>query len=632
MLFDYSYNLTALTFISILAIYFHAHPIFPNRANKLFSAILIEGTLSVFIDILSFYCINNKVNITLNFIVNILFFISQWIIPYLLFRYIIVLTKHELKVGNIFKTIPILIVIINYSLLLSTPFTHLIFYFDNELNYIRGELFNIAVIGEVTILIFAVIFAFKNRKDLTLSQIVIIPFFITISICATIIQIKFSMVSILSAAVALAIYLMYLTLLNPTEYMDTMTKVYNRMAFNEYIYTLISKNIPFNFIVIDNVNTKKINSIISENFGNLVIKNIANELNLIKDKSLVFRIEGDRFIIISKKNRCQKNILNLLYQKFPKTITSQDITIEINVHIAYSDTLSDIKSTSEIIDLINFICKKAKDEGIPSSLHLDNITEYRYNQKRDEAILKAIEEDDIQLKLQPIYNTRNDQFNSAEALCRIHTKQFGYISPSIFIPFAERKGIISQLSLTMIEKVCQFLKTNKLPNNFKNISINLSVIDCLDPTFPKKILLLFEKYNIKKNQITFEVTESTASLAPQLEKTMKILSEEGISFSMDDFGTGYANLDSVLRLPFSTAKIDRALLLLAQESNKYKVMISSLINMIKKLDLEIVVEGIETIAQINFLSQLDIDYYQGYFYSEPLSPSEFISFLKKNNK
>ncbi|MDC7238616.1 MAG: GGDEF domain-containing phosphodiesterase [Sphaerochaetaceae bacterium] len=630
MLFDYSYNITALIFISILAIYYHISPIFPNRSNLLFSGILLEGTLSVFLDILTFYCLNNKVNIYVNYTVNILFFLSQWIIPFLLFKYLIVLTKTESKIGPITSILPILIVVINYSLLLTTPITKLIFYFDNDMNYIHGILFEPVVGTQFFLLLWCAFFSIKNRKDLTLNQIIIVPLFILISVTATIIQIIYPSISISSTSIAFAIFLMYLTLLKPNEYIDTMTNVYNRMAFNEYIYSFITKKIPFSFIVIDNVNTTKINNLISENFGNIVIKNVATALIEASDKSSIFRIEGDRFIIITKKQKKQESILNKLKQTFPTTVTYQDINIEANIHIAHSDILTDVKSTSEVIDLINFICKKSKDEKTPTSLHLENINEYRYIKSRNDAIIYAIENEEIELKLQPIYNTKSQQFNTAEALCRINSNQFGYISPSIFIPFAEKQGIISQLSFTMIKKVCKFLSSNKLPDSFKSISINLSVIDCLDPTFPHKVINLIRQYDIDKTMISFEVTESTASIAPQLEKTMNILSNEGISFSMDDFGTGYANLDSVLRLPFSTAKIDRALLLLAQEKDSYKVMISSLINMIKELDLEIVVEGIEDLNQIKFLSELKVDYYQGYYFSKPITTNEFINFLYLN--
>ncbi|NCD04879.1 MAG: GGDEF domain-containing protein [Spirochaetia bacterium] len=631
MLFDYSFNITALTFISVLAIYYHISPIFPNRANKLFSRLLIETTFTVSLDIATFFCINNKVYLPVNYIVNIIFFLIQWIIPYHFLKYIIALTKHEFNIKSITRILPTMIISFNYALLLSTPFTHLIFYFDNEMNYVHGKLYFFSLFLEMFLLVWGAGFSIKKRNFLTKSQVIIIPLYIVIGTIATVIQTIIPSISIISASICLSVFLMYITLLNPTAYIDTMTNVYNRMAFNEYIYTLIAKKVPFNFIVIDIAGTSKINSLISENFGNHVIKKIALELKSIISKSLIFRIEGDRFIIISEKDKTKLLTLKKLETLFPLTISKNDIRVEIDVHIAFSDTLSDIKSTSEIIELITFICKKAKNSLSKSRLHLDNIYEYRYNKAIHDAISFAIENEEIELFLQPIYCKKNNQFNSAEALCRINTKQFGYISPSVFIPYAERKGLINQLSLTMIKKVCNYLCDEELPSFFKNISINLSVIDCLDPTLPKKIINILKKYNIKNNQISFEVTESTASNAPQLEKTMTLLVKEGISFSMDDFGTGYANLDSVLRLPFSIAKIDRALLLLAQESKKYKVLISSLTNLIKNIDLEIVIEGVETINQIEFLSNLEIDYYQGYYYSEPLSIKDFTQFISKQN-
>ncbi len=629
MLYDYSFNITALTFISVLAIYFHITPIFPNRANKLFSVLLIETTFTVVLDIATFFCINNKVSLPVNYMVNIMFFLVQWIIPYHFLKYIIALTKHEFNIKSITRIIPVMIITINYALLISTPFTHLIFFFDNEMDYIHGKLYFFSISLELGLLVWGAVFSIKKRNFLAKNQVIIIPLYIVIGAIATVIQTLIPSISIVSASICLSVFLMYITLLNPTAYIDTMTNVYNRMAFNEYIYTLIANKTPFNFIVIDIAGTAKINNLISENFGNHVIKEIALELKSRISKSLIFRIEGDRFIIISEKDKTKLLTLKKLKEIFPLTISKNDIRVEVDIHIAFSDTLSDIKSTSEIIELITYICKKAKNNLSKSRLHLDSIYEYRYNKAIDDAIAFAIENEQIELFLQPIYCKKSNQFNSAEALCRINTKQFGYISPSIFIPFAERKGLINQLSLTMINKVCNYLYDVKLPSFFKNISINLSVIDCLDPTFPNKIINILNKYNIRNNQISFEVTESTASNAPQLEKTMTLLINEGISFSMDDFGTGYANLDSVLRLPFSITKIDRALLLLAQESNKYKVLISSLISLIKNIDLEIVIEGVETVNQIEFLSDLEIDYYQGYYFSKPLSIENFTQFINK---
>lgn len=629
MVFNYSYNLTALVFLLVLTIYYHATPIFPNQANRLFSITLVEGTFSIVLDLLTFYCINNNVNIYINYIVNILFFLTQWIIPYLLLRYLIVLTKQELLIKPITKFLPIIIVVINYSLLLSTPFTSYIFYFDQNINYFHGPLFSFAITGELMLLIWGACYAIVKRKHLSRSQIIIVPFFIIISIVATIIQINMPSISISSASVGLAIFLMYLTLLKPTAYMDTMTNVYNRMAFNEYIHTLITKKIPFNFIAIDNVNTTKINTILSENFGNIVLQNVAAKLILIKNKTLVFRLEGDRFIFILKKKEHQTEILDKLASIFPTNMTNNDITIKVDIHISYSDTLDDIESTSEIIDLINFISKKAKLAKKPSRLDLESIEEYRYNVARNEAIVEAIVNEEIEFVLQSILNTKSNQFNTAEALSRINPKPFGYISPSVFIPFAEKRGLITQITFTLLKKVCGFLHSNTLPSTFESISINLSVIDCLDSSFPKKVLEISNQYNIDPSQISFEVTESIASIAPQLEETMKVLTKEGFLFSLDDFGTGFANLDSVLRLPFSTAKIDKTLLNLAQESKKYKVMISSLVDMIKKLNLDIIVEGIETKDQIMFLSNLDVDYLQGYYYSKPLTPEKFIDYINE---
>ncbi len=616
MIFNYSFNATALVFISILTIYYNISPIFPNRANKFFSWILIEGTLSVFIDVLSFICINNKVNIYINYGVNFLLFITQWMIPYLLFRYVMTLTKQEFKTKYLVKIIPVVLLVINYAILLTSPITKYTFYFTENMEYMRGSLFNLSIVIELIILMWGVGYTINKRKHLSYSQLMIIPSFITLNIIAIIIQINIPQISIISASICVSIYLMYFTLLKPTAYIDTMTNLYNRVALLEYIYSINANKQSYSFIVIDIVETTKINNLVSEDFGNKIIKSVGEKLLSITSNSLIFRIEGDKFVLIFKNEKDKFITLKTINKNFPLLIEDSKFSLEIKIHMAYSEKVLDTQTNTDIIELINFICNKTKETKKTQKLNFKNIEEYRYKKSKEIAILKAIENENIELRFQPIYDFNNKEFNSAEILCRINTKEFGYINPAIFIAYAEKQGLISKITLTIIKKLCIFLRKEPIPKNLKNISINLSVMDCLDSKIQEKILKILNEYKINKELLTFEITETTASLAPQLEKTMDILVQENINFSLDDFGTGYANLDSVLRLPFSKAKIDKTLLYLSQENEKYKILLDSLVNMIKDLNLDIVVEGVETSSQVKYLSTLNVDYFQGFYFSK----------------
>ncbi len=627
MIFNYSFNATAFVFILILTIYYNISPVFPNRANRLYSSILIEGTISVFIDVLSFICINNKISLPINYTVNFLLFFTQWMLPYLLFRYVMTLTKQEFKTNYFVKLTPLILLIFNYALLLSNPITNYIFYFTEDLEYMRGPLFNLGVANAFIILLWGFGYSFSKRQYLSISQILLIPTFISLNIIASVIQNIYPHISIISASICVSIYLMYFTLLKPTAYIDTLTNIYNRVALNEYIYTLNAKKQSFSFIVIDIVETTKINSLISEDYGNEVIKYIGSELNSITNDCLAFRLEGDKFVLIFTDEKEKLRNLKRIKSYFPLDIESKELTLSVNVHIAYSDKLSDIQTNTDIIDLINFICSKSKINESIEKLNFQNIEEFRYNRARDNAISNAIESEDIEIRLQPIFDIKNNDYTAAEVLSRIYTKDFGYINPEIFIRYAEKHGIITQLTLAIIKKVCIFLSSNEIPNKLTNISINLSAMDCLDSNIKNKILNILNTYNIKKELITFEITETAASLAPEIGKTMNTLAKENITFSMDDFGTGYANLDSVLRLPFSKAKFDKTLIDISQTNEKYKILLSSLISMIKDLNLKIVAEGIETESQVKTLSKLKVDYLQGYYFSKPLTEQEFLSFI-----
>ena len=201
----------------------------------------------------------------------------------------------------------------------------------------------------------------------------------------------------------------------------------------------------------------------------------------------------------------------------------------------------------------------------------------------------------------------------------------------IFIPIAERKGLIIDLGIIVMEKVCQFAKKydlNKL--GIEYLEINLSGLQCMDTALSEKLRSIMDKYELSPSFFNFEITETVVTeKTDAITNNMVNLINMGSSFSMDDFGKGNSNLSKIADLPFELVKMDKSLVWAYFEENntKGKVILPCSITMMNNLNMKIVAEGVETEEHKNILSDMGVDYLQGYYFSRPISGDALITML-----
>lgn len=247
----------------------------------------------------------------------------------------------------------------------------------------------------------------------------------------------------------------------------------------------------------------------------------------------------------------------------------------------------------------------------------------------DRIVAKAIKEKRFQMYYQPIYSLKTKSFQTAEALIRLNDPELGFISPSIFIPAAEKNGQIIEIGDFVIEDVCRFISTENLAElGIDHIEVNLSVVQCMQGDMAEKIRKNFEKYKIVPGKIDFEITETAADSAyDTVLKTMNDISVYGGSFSLDDYGSGYSNLHRVMSFPYKTIKIDKSLTDEAEDEKKRGILLEA-IHLIKSLDADIIVEGVETKEISDWFEANGCDFIQGFYYAKPMPEKEFIEFMK----
>ena len=233
---------------------------------------------------------------------------------------------------------------------------------------------------------------------------------------------------------------------------------------------------------------------------------------------------------------------------------------------------------------------------------------------------------------QPIYSVKDGRFISAEALIRLTDEEYGFISPALFIPAAERNGLMIPIGDFVLESVFRFIGEHDFNElGLSYIELNLSVAQCLQGDLFDKILALEKKYGVAPVRVNLEITETTyENMGEMTDINIRRLSDNGFSFSLDDYGTGYSNMQRISKLPLKIIKIDKTMVD-DMASSAGMTVLRNTVTMMKDIRKEIVCEGIESADQLEKLTELGVDFIQGYYFSKPLPEDKFVSFIQEHN-
>lgn len=228
----------------------------------------------------------------------------------------------------------------------------------------------------------------------------------------------------------------------------------------------------------------------------------------------------------------------------------------------------------------------------------------------DSIIERALANHGFHVYYQPIYSIEKKRFVSAEALLRLIDEKEGFISPEIFIPAAEKSGAIHKIGDYVLTEVFQFIASSEYKKlGLEYIEINLSVSQCMHHGLADSILESMSRYGVSSNQVNLEITESAASYDQSvMSENLEQLSAAGLTFSLDDYGTGYSNMYRIAALPLKIVKLDKTFV--NNQNSKMWTILQNTVRMIKDLNMEIVVEGIETEEMVKKFSDLKCDFYR----------------------
>jgi diguanylate cyclase (GGDEF)-like protein len=386
---------------------------------------------------------------------------------------------------------------------------------------------------------------------------------------------------------------------------------------------------------IDLTKFKTINDNYGHQIGDLVLVEVARRLSgVLRSTDTLARMGGDEFYALLELDNESDG--DLIIQKFfialkpPIQLNDSEIisvTINANVGIAiYPDHGKKTESLVKNADMAMYLAKKSGISYAHYSSEEDS--KLRRQLKLSQDFNKAIDNDQLFLVYQPIFNLVSKRVTKIEALVRWKHPTLGTISPVEFIPICERNGSIHELTQWVFHQACMECKAYCQADKSLSISINLSGRVFSQPEISDVLENICTISKITPSNINLEITESTAMAKPeQAIEILDRLTKKGFTVSIDDFGTGYSSFSYLTMLPVNELKIDKSFLL-HMGKNSYKV-IKAMIDLAHSLDLKVVGEGVETKALLDLLGDMKCDYAQGYYIARPLPLHELQQFLVK---
>ena len=417
---------------------------------------------------------------------------------------------------------------------------------------------------------------------------------------------------------------------------DKLSGLYTIDYFFEYLKQIIPLDMGSDrdAVVIDIEHFRLINEIYGRGVGDQVLADIGSYLQQILTtlNAIACRAGGDVFFVYCIHQDNYQDPQTALQEILARYIKVNNIRVRMGVwqHVDRSviDPESWFDRAKSAADRISG--NYANSVAIYNSgLHTKHLREERLI--RD--IYEAIEHKDLKVYYQPKYAIQGDKphLRSAEALIRWIHPTLGFINPGDFIPLFESNGLIQMVDYYVWKEAAAQIRRWKDEYDFTvPVSVNVSRIDIYDPDLENKFCNILKENNLSPSEYMIEITESAyAENAQGLIEVLDSMRKKGFKIEMDDFGTGYSSLGMLTEIPIDILKIDMSFVRSMEKHEKNKRMVELIIDIAKFLKVPCVAEGVETESQLLTLKKMGCDVIQGYFFSKPVAPEDFVKFIEK---
>lgn len=420
---------------------------------------------------------------------------------------------------------------------------------------------------------------------------------------------------------------------------DALTGLPNRLMFKAEFEKALTRaragGEALHVIFVDLDEFKVVNDTIGHNAGDAVLREMAERLREgMPDVELITRFGGDEFIVLLDP-KGDSTILGHTIAKLQAVLAPAFVVNDSEMRMTASIGISsfpedgdDWQTLLKHADLAMYGAKQLGKNGYQFYCR-GMSTSLQRRIDMESHLHRALEQDEFALYYQPRIELESGACTAVEALIRWRHPELGLVMPADFIPFAEQSGAIVEIGAWVLREACRqnaVWRAQGLPP--VRVSVNLSARQFADKSLRLTIIDALRQSGLPGNLLELELTESMVMRdAEQASNWLSRLKRTGVRLAIDDFGTGYSSLAYLSRFPIDTVKIDRSFVRYVPESRSDTQITSAVIGLGHRLGLEVVAEGVENEAQLEFLRREGCDEVQGYYFSHPLPPAKITAFL-----
>lgn len=629
MKYNIHYDIAAIILNAVILIHYYQKKTIKQPQSHVFTRLMWLSLCTDVLDIITVMMDEYRFSALTVYAVNVVYLILFNTAPFLYYMYLLTLIRHrELwsRKDKLILYVPVSCVAV---LICTSPLTRWIFYYNPAEGYCHGAGFFLLYIAAFIYMAGTVAITIRYRVQMTIWQRASVYLYLLASAAGILIQVFLPDLLMLQYATSLSLLVLYMSLENPDEDDDQLLGIYNRRGFEKVVSAAIDAEERFQLLVVTVRNFQIVRETVGVSFCQVMMKQAMEHLKVAVKPCLLFSISEGRFAVMADGRRKAEEIIDALQQEFGQPIVSGGMNIQVRIGILQIDYPTEVSSIEDVMDSIDYVEAFQTEGNDDRVLHSSSelLNKMRYENRILQAMQQALDNGTFKVFYQPIYSTEEGRYNSAEALIRLIDDELGFISPEEFIPMAEKNGMILKIGEFVFRTVCEMMARERIwEKGIDYIEVNLSVVQCMQEDICEMLYGIMDEYDIPYSCINLEVTE-TVIARDILWNTMERMTVGGVTFSLDDYGTGYSNLTNVLKYPFHIVKLDKSMVWYAMENERAMCALRHTVAMMQDLNKHIVAEGVETREQRDILEELGCHYLQGYYFSKPVPEPDFLERL-----
>lgn len=405
---------------------------------------------------------------------------------------------------------------------------------------------------------------------------------------------------------------------------DALTNLWNRAGFAEQIEAALNtepRAISLHMIDLDGF--KPVNDAWGHAVGDELIRAVAARLtDQLPPEAVIARLGGDEFAVIGIWENTSAGAVNLLILEALSTpFVIGGRTIEISGSVGTSDTLEAKLDAAEVMRRADLALYRAKDMGRGTAVRYEASLDEDAgkNAALEHELRKALFKGDVRPVFQPLFDAATREVRGVEALARWKSPTCGDVSPAVFIPLAERAGLIDHLGFAILRTAVS--ESARWPGI--GVAVNVSPLQLRNPYFASQVEEILTTARFDPTRLTIEVTEGVLISNPeQAKRAFAALRKLGVKIALDDFGSGFASIGALREFGFDRMKIDRSLIVALDHDDRDGAVLQATIALANALHLPVTAEGIETEEQAAVVRLSGCDELQGFLFGRPVCAEE----------